>query len=62
MTDLNGWKHVGYHGSFRFYVRDNERRLVDPKRGQTTFRYWVPSGQGYSAIKKFKGANNRKAR
>ena len=51
MTDLNGWEHVGYYGSCLIYKKDNKRRLVDPKTGQTTLEYaFVPSNSGRSVI------------
>ena len=59
MKDLNGWTHIGNYGSAYLYAKGNERRLVDAETGQTTFRYWVPSGQGYSTTKKLKGAKSK---
>jgi len=59
MKDLDGWTHIANYGSAYLYVKGDERRLVDSKTGQTTFRYWVPSGQGYSATKKLKGAKSK---
>ena len=41
MTDLIGWKHVGYYGSSLIYARDNKRRLVNPEIGQSFFEYTI---------------------
>jgi len=51
MSDLNGWEHVGYYGSYLIYKKDNKRRLVDPRTGQSTFEYTVVlSNSGRSVI------------
>ena len=51
MADLNGWEHVDYYSSCLIYKKDNKRRLVDPRTGQSTFEYTVmPSNSGRSVI------------
>ena len=51
MTALNGWEHVGYYDSCLIYKKDNKKRLVDPKTGQSTFEYTVVlSDSGRSVI------------
>jgi len=41
MIDSNGWTHVGYYGFSHIYAKGDERCLVDPQTGQSTFEYRI---------------------
>ena len=41
MPDLNGWKQVGYYGSYFIYASGDIRRLVDPATGRIITQYNV---------------------
>ena len=48
MKGLDGWTHMGNFGSCHIYAKGNERCLVDPKTGQSTFEYKVKTNDtGY---------------
>ncbi len=42
MPDLNGWKQVGYFGSYGIFAKDEFRRLVDITTGKVAIEYSVP--------------------
>jgi len=50
MKNLNGWTRVGYYGSQYIYAKGKQRRLIDPKTGQTTFDYRVAGGTKHGVI------------
>ena len=50
MMDLNGWTHVGEHGSKHIYAKGKQRRLIDPKTGKTTFEYGVVGDAEHGGI------------